>query len=336
MASSACELGDPELASAEGLGHAGCLAGRQRHLEAGVVQRRGDPRLLQRGEPGGEVGHPDAEGRLVAALEDVVDGPRGHAPTPGEDGDPVAGVLDLGEEVAGHEHRPSLVAERAQELADLLDARRIEAVGGLVQDQELGILEQRLGQPEPLAHPERVGLHEVVGPLGQPHPVERPLHRLGPDAIDPSEEGEVAPAAHGGEQAGRAERGLARGRRGPGRGRGHESAFARGSSRWSSGPPGARSPSRSTRSSPRSSKEDLAKQYPTYLTVNRSTFELTLWKDLEPAKTYTVAIGAEGFDTPAGVYNIQNKAVDPAWSVPRPTGPDPGGTVVPGAPRTTR
>jgi lipoprotein-anchoring transpeptidase ErfK/SrfK len=78
-------------------------------------------------------------------------------------------------------------------------------------------------------------------------------------------------------------------------------------------------------------KEELAEQYPTYLTVNRSTFELTLWKDLEPAKTYTVAIGAAGFDTPAGVYNIQNKAVDPAWSVPNADwAGDLAGTVVPG------
>ena len=82
---------------------------------------------------------------------------------------------------------------------------------------------------------------------------------------------------------------------------------------------------------PEVSKEDLAAQYPTYLTVNRSTFELTLWKDLEPAKTYTVAIGAEGFDTPAGVYNIQNKAVDPAWSVPDSDWAGSlAGTVVPG------
>ena len=82
---------------------------------------------------------------------------------------------------------------------------------------------------------------------------------------------------------------------------------------------------------PEVSKQDLAAQYPTYLTVNRSTFELTLWKDLEPAKTYTVAIGAEGFDTPAGVYNIQNKAVDPAWSVPDSDwAGDLAGTVVPG------
>lgn len=61
---------------------------------------------------------------------------------------------------------------------------------------------------------------------------------------------------------------------------------------------------------------DLAAQYPTYLTVDRSNFELTLWQELEPVKTYTVAIGAVGFDTPVGTYNIQNMAVDPAWNVP--------------------
>jgi lipoprotein-anchoring transpeptidase ErfK/SrfK len=82
---------------------------------------------------------------------------------------------------------------------------------------------------------------------------------------------------------------------------------------------------------PEVTKEELAEQYPTYLTVNRSTFELTLWKNLEPQKTYTVAIGAAGFDTPAGVYNIQNKAVDPAWSVPDSDwAGDLAGTVVPG------
>jgi lipoprotein-anchoring transpeptidase ErfK/SrfK len=82
---------------------------------------------------------------------------------------------------------------------------------------------------------------------------------------------------------------------------------------------------------PEVTKEELATQYPTYLTVNRSTFELTLYKDLEPAKTYTVAIGAAGFDTPAGVYNIQNKAVDPAWTVPDSDwAGDLAGTVVPG------
>ncbi len=76
---------------------------------------------------------------------------------------------------------------------------------------------------------------------------------------------------------------------------------------------------------------ELAESYPTYVTVNRSTFELTLWKDLELAKTYTVAIGAQGFDTPEGLYSIENKAVDPAWNVPDSDwAGDLAGTVVPG------
>jgi lipoprotein-anchoring transpeptidase ErfK/SrfK len=67
---------------------------------------------------------------------------------------------------------------------------------------------------------------------------------------------------------------------------------------------------------PEVTTKDLADQYPVYLTVDRSTFQLKLWKDLKLAKTYTVAIGAEGFDTPAGEYSIQDKAVDPVWNVP--------------------
>jgi lipoprotein-anchoring transpeptidase ErfK/SrfK len=77
--------------------------------------------------------------------------------------------------------------------------------------------------------------------------------------------------------------------------------------------------------------DELAEQYPVYLTVDRSSFQLKLWEDLKLTKTYTVAIGAVGFDTPAGEYAIQNKAVDPAWSVPdRDWAGDLAGTVVPG------
>ncbi len=82
---------------------------------------------------------------------------------------------------------------------------------------------------------------------------------------------------------------------------------------------------------PEVTTEDLAAKYPVYLTVNRSTFELKLWENLELARTYTVAIGAAGFDTPAGEYAIQNKAVDPVWSVPDSDwAGDLAGTTVPG------
>jgi len=77
--------------------------------------------------------------------------------------------------------------------------------------------------------------------------------------------------------------------------------------------------------------DELAEQYPVYLTVDRSSFQLKLWEGLELTKTYTVAIGAVGFDTPAGEYAIQNKAVDPVWSVPdRQWAGDLAGTTVPG------
>ena len=53
---------------------------------------------------------------------------------------------------------------------------------------------------------------------------------------------------------------------------------------------------------------------------------------LRESVLYTVAIGAAGFDTPAGVYNIQNKAVNPAWTMPNSdwVAPSDRGKVVPG------
>ena len=82
---------------------------------------------------------------------------------------------------------------------------------------------------------------------------------------------------------------------------------------------------------PKVTTEELAEQYPAILVVDRAAFKLTLYKDLEPAKTYSVAIGAIGLETPAGLYHIQNKAVDPAWSVPNSDwAGDLAGTVVPG------
>jgi hypothetical protein len=67
---------------------------------------------------------------------------------------------------------------------------------------------------------------------------------------------------------------------------------------------------------PEVTKDDLAQQYPTYLTVDRTSFELRLWKNLELEKNYTIAVGQAGYDTPTGVYTVQNKAVNPAWHVP--------------------
>lgn len=67
---------------------------------------------------------------------------------------------------------------------------------------------------------------------------------------------------------------------------------------------------------PEITKEEVAAQYPTYLTLDRSTFTLRLWKNLKLAETYTVAVGAEGFATPEGLYQIEAMEENPVWNVP--------------------
>jgi lipoprotein-anchoring transpeptidase ErfK/SrfK len=82
---------------------------------------------------------------------------------------------------------------------------------------------------------------------------------------------------------------------------------------------------------PKVTRAELAAKYPILLVVDRGAFQLRLYKHLHLQKSYTVAIGALGFDTPAGMYHIQNKAVNPAWSVPNSAWAGSlAGTVVPG------
>jgi lipoprotein-anchoring transpeptidase ErfK/SrfK len=67
---------------------------------------------------------------------------------------------------------------------------------------------------------------------------------------------------------------------------------------------------------PEVTKEEVAAEYPSYLTLDRSTFTLRLWQHLKLTKTYTVAVGQEGLETPEGLYEIQEKEENPTWHVP--------------------
>jgi len=67
---------------------------------------------------------------------------------------------------------------------------------------------------------------------------------------------------------------------------------------------------------PEVATKDVAAQYPSYLTLDRGAFTLRLWKNLKLAKSYTVAVGQEGLETPEGLYHIQEKQVNPSWHVP--------------------
>lgn len=67
---------------------------------------------------------------------------------------------------------------------------------------------------------------------------------------------------------------------------------------------------------PEVTTDELAQEYPTYITIDRAGFQLRLWKNLKLASTYTVSVGAAGYETSTGVYSIESKQVDPTWYVP--------------------
>ena len=67
---------------------------------------------------------------------------------------------------------------------------------------------------------------------------------------------------------------------------------------------------------PQVTTDQLAQKYPVYLTVDRGNFQLRLWKGLKLVHTYTIAVGQQGLETPAGTYTIDDKQVNPSWHVP--------------------
>ncbi len=61
---------------------------------------------------------------------------------------------------------------------------------------------------------------------------------------------------------------------------------------------------------------DVRRRYATVLTISRSTFKLRLFKHLRWVRTYGVAVGQPGHRTPAGLFSIASKQVNPTWNVP--------------------
>jgi lipoprotein-anchoring transpeptidase ErfK/SrfK len=82
---------------------------------------------------------------------------------------------------------------------------------------------------------------------------------------------------------------------------------------------------------PKVTGDKLANDYPVVLTVDRGGFKISLFKHLERVRVYPIAVGQAGLETPAGLYKIQNKAINPAWHVPdSPWAGSLAGTVIPG------
>ncbi len=71
-----------------------------------------------------------------------------------------------------------------------------------------------------------------------------------------------------------------------------------------------------TATAPKVTSSSLAARYPTVITVNRAAFTLRLWKNLKLVRSYRIAVGMAGLETPAGLYHVQDKELNPSWHVP--------------------
>jgi len=84
---------------------------------------------------------------------------------------------------------------------------------------------------------------------------------------------------------------------------------------------------------PAVTSSELAARYPAYIVVDRASFRLHFYDHLKLAKTYEIAVGMEGLETPPGLYKVQWKQVDPPWYVPKKAWAGAlAGTVVPPGP----
>jgi lipoprotein-anchoring transpeptidase ErfK/SrfK len=84
---------------------------------------------------------------------------------------------------------------------------------------------------------------------------------------------------------------------------------------------------------PEVTTEALRKQYPSYITIDRGNFTLSVYENLKLVKSYGIAVGQDGLETPAGLYAVQDKQVDPWWHVPNsPWAGDLAGQVIPPGP----
>lgn len=77
--------------------------------------------------------------------------------------------------------------------------------------------------------------------------------------------------------------------------------------------------------------EKLRAQNGYFITIDRDEKRLRLFRRLKLARIYQIAVGRIGLETPAGLYRIRNKAINPAWYVPKkPWAGSLAGKIIPG------
>jgi lipoprotein-anchoring transpeptidase ErfK/SrfK len=67
---------------------------------------------------------------------------------------------------------------------------------------------------------------------------------------------------------------------------------------------------------PKVSSSELGGKYAAYIIIDRRDHVLRFYRHLKPANTWPIAVGRQGLETPAGLYDVQWKQTNPSWYVP--------------------
>ena len=67
---------------------------------------------------------------------------------------------------------------------------------------------------------------------------------------------------------------------------------------------------------PKVTQAELARRYPRVIVIDRGAFQLRFYRHLRLARTYPIAVGQQGLETPAGLHHIEDKQINPSWHVP--------------------
>jgi lipoprotein-anchoring transpeptidase ErfK/SrfK len=67
---------------------------------------------------------------------------------------------------------------------------------------------------------------------------------------------------------------------------------------------------------PEVTTKDLPQAFPRYVYIDRGGFTLRFYDHLKLVKSYPIAVGQQGLETPAGLYHALDKQVNPSWHVP--------------------
>ena len=143
------------------------VRGQVGEAQAGIRENLAQTLRLGCAQPDGGIGEATGDG-LERAL--------GAQPPVGDDHHVVDGLCHFGQQVGGDQHGLALSGQVAHEVAEPGDPLGVQAVGGLVEDEDARVADQRAGQFEALAHAEGEAADLALGVTLQADELERGVH----------------------------------------------------------------------------------------------------------------------------------------------------------------